>query len=147
MKTKIEITKEDVLDFIDNSNKKVRNELIEYINNTNLPDEFKIDRVRTLIPAKLNKDGTVRKGSIDKFEWKEVLVPNKDIETIVEKEIDVTWEEIENELITSSHDYSNNLTEYFEFYKDDNVIMIKVDSLSQKMLVEDTIQNLGLNVI
>ena len=145
MDIKIEITLEDVKEFLRNSNQKLRDEIVKDLEDLPLPSEYRNERKLVEIPACTKKDGTVRKGSVPKKEWQDFLVKNEDIETIVEKEISPEWKDIRDEIENNIGEWGDKLKELFIDYKDDNVFVITAKYLAISMLINE-VSNLGFEV-
>ena len=141
MDIKIEITLEDVKEFLRNSNQAIRDSIVKDLEDLPLPKEYKTIRQQVLIPACTNRDGTIRKGSVPKMEWQDVRVKNEDIETIIEKEISPTWEDIESELEDNIPEWSDKIESFYETYKDNNTFIVKAKSMNEVIQLEDLLKD------
>ena len=140
MKAKIEITLDDIKEFIKNSNQFVRDEIISELNTQSLPNEYRNETVRVIIPPCTNRDGSIRKGSVSKMGWETVKVKNDDIETIIEKEIFPSWDDIENEIEDNIGEWSDKFDNLFDTYKDNNTFIVKAKSLNDMIQLEELLK-------
>lgn len=140
MQVKIEITLEDVKEFLRNSNQAIRDNIVKDLEDLPLPREFRTEMQRVTIPACTNRDGTIRKGSRPRQEWQPVTIKNDDIETIIEKEINPTWKDIEGEIEDNIVEWSCKVESLYDTYKDNNTFIVKGKSLNEVMQLEELLK-------